>query len=637
LTRRSPAIAWSAALLGRGTFAHRLPPEQIPTGLLAQLRRNTVSYAIGVLLLAAYNYCQYWIDLLLADAMSGMLKGNMTASRTLGMGMAVAAMLAFGARVLSRLTIFNAGRFAEYELRTALLHHLHRLGPSFYRRMSTGDIMSRVTNDLQQVRGLLGFGVLNLFNTAFGLVSALAVMVGFSLKLTLASLAPLPLLFLVMRAYSKRIYLRQKENQDSLGHLGGTVQSSIAGVRVVRAFSLEDAQLASFDRSNHDYLEKGLVLAKLRGSMWPVMQSVTMLGVLVVFWYGGRLIVQGEFRAEQFLSFYRALFRLTWPLAALGFLVSVLQRGRAGYARLRDIFDAQPDVVDGQTQLPHVTGGLEIRKLSFGYNEQQPVLRELSLTVRPGERVAIVGRTGSGKSTLGALLSRLHTTPRGSVFLDGVDVCDLPLATLRASVLYNQQLPFLFSTTVGRNIGYALEHPEGEESDHAIRQAARDAQILDEVDALPEGFDTVVGERGVQLSGGQKQRVALARALLAQPKVLVLDDPLSAVDARTEKALLDALDQKLGAGKVRERGEVAGPSSLILITHRVSAAARCDRVIVLDHGQVVESGHHDQLARSGGLYSKFVEEQRRESELSRLSSIDPFAEVRGDVEPVEAQ
>ncbi|MEO8182134.1 MAG: ABC transporter ATP-binding protein [Deltaproteobacteria bacterium] len=599
--------AWSA-LFGRGTFARHLTPAQIPTGLLAQLRRNTVNYAIGILLLGAYNYCQYWIDLLLADAMSGMFRGELSTSRNLGLGMACAGILAFIARVLSRLTIFNAGRFAEYELRTALLHHLHRLGPSFYRRMSTGDIMSRVTNDLQQVRGLLGFGVLNLFNTGFGLVSALAVMLSFSVKLTLASLAPLPLLLLVMRAYSKRIYLRQRENQDSLGHLGGMVQSSIAGVRVVRAFSLEEAQLTGFDRVNNEYLEKGLVLAKIRGSMWPVMQSITMLGVLVVFLYGGQLIVRGEFKAEQFLSFYRALFRLTWPLAALGFLVSVLQRGRAGYARLRDIFDARPDVVDGDQLPERLAGRLEIRNLTFGYTDQ-PVLRNLSLEVKPGERVAIVGRTGSGKSTLGALLSRLHTTPRGSVFLDGVDVCDLPLATLRSSVLYNQQLPFLFSTTVGRNVGYCLEHPETEEGERRIQNAARDAQILDEIQALPEGFDTVVGERGVQLSGGQKQRVALARALLAGPRVLVLDDPLSAVDARTETALLDALDQQLA----RER-------SLLLITHRVSAAARCDRVIVLERGQVIEAGTPEQLTRSGGLYARFVEEQRRENELSKLNS-----------------
>ncbi len=568
-----------------------------------------MSYLIGVVLLATYNFCQYWIDLLLTDAMSGLLEDRLGHSRTIGLAMVFAAVLAFVTRVLSRLTIFNAGRYAEYELRTALLHHLHRLGPSFYRRMSTGDIMSRVTNDLQQVRGLLGFGVLNLFNTMFGLVSALAIMLQFSVKLTIASLAPLPLLFVVMRMYSKRMYLRQRENQEALGDLGGRVQSSIAGVRVVRAFALEEAELASFEVQNRSYLDKALVLAKLRGSMWPVMQSITMLGVLVVFWYGGHLIVKGEFKAEQFLSFYRALFRLTWPLAALGFLVSVLQRGRAGYARLREVFDSQPDVVDGPQQLPPAAPELVVRNLTFGYGAE-PVLRDLSLEVRPGERVAIVGRTGAGKSTLGALLARLHSTPRGSIFLGGVDICDLPLSVLRKCVLYNQQLPFLFSTTVGRNVAYSLDTPEDEAAEGVIRHAAREAQLEDEIAALPEGFDTVVGERGVQLSGGQKQRVALARALVAEPKILVLDDPLSAVDAKTETALLDALDR-------HREGE-----TLILITHRVSAAARCDRVVVMDKGRVIEQGRHDQLARAGGLYATFVEEQRRERELSKLKDLE---------------
>jgi ATP-binding cassette, subfamily B, multidrug efflux pump len=613
---RGHPISWSA-LLGQGTFARKLPAEQIPTGLWAQLRRNTVSYAVGVVLLGTYNFCQYWIDLLLTDAMSGLLEGRLGHSRTIGLAIAFAAALAFVTRVVSRLTIFNAGRYAEYELRTALLHHLHRLGPSFYRRMSTGDIMSRVTNDLQQVRGLLGFGVLNLFNTSFGLISALAIMLQFSVKLTLAALAPLPLLLLVMRYYSKRIYLRQRENQDALGDLGARVQSSIAGVRVVRAFSLEEAELQSFDIQNQSYLDKALVLAKLRGSMWPVMQSITMLGVLVVFWYGGHLIVTGEFKAEQFLSFYRALFRLTWPLAALGFLVAVLQRGRAGYARLREVFDATPDVLDGSHALPPARGQLEVRDLTFGYGPD-PVLRGLSFEVQPGERVAVVGRTGAGKSTLGALLARLHSTPRGSIFLDGVDVCDLPLSVLRKSVLYNQQLPFLFSTTVGRNVAYALETPEGEAAERTIQHAAREAQLEEEIAALPEGFDTVVGERGVQLSGGQKQRVALARALVAQPKILVLDDPLSAVDAKTEKALLDSLDR-------HRQGD-----TLILITHRVSAAARCDRVIVMDAGRVIEQGRHEELARAGGLYASFVEEQRRERELSKLQELElpPTSQAR---------
>jgi ATP-binding cassette subfamily B multidrug efflux pump len=575
-----------------------------------------------VLLLAGYNYCQYAIDLLLADAMNGLLHGELSRSRMLGIAMALLAAASFAARVLSRLTIFNAGRFAEYELRTALLHHLHRLGPAFYRRMSTGDIMSRVTNDLQQVRGLLGFGVLNLFNTGFGLVSALAVMLRFSVPLTLASLAPLPLLLIVMRVYSKTLYARQRENQDALGLLGGMVQSSIAGVRVVRAFSLEDAELASFDKKNELYLDKALILAKLRGSMWPVMQAITMLGVLVVFWYGGQLIVRGEFKAEQFLSFYRALVRLTWPLAALGFLVGVVQRGMAGYARLREIFDAQPDVVDGAQRPPPLSGQLDVRHLTFGYLPDQPVLKDLSLSIAPGERVAIVGRTGAGKSTLGALLARLHTTPRGTVFLDAVDVCDLPLAELRKTVLYNQQTPFLFSTTVGRNVAYVLEHPETDDAERSIQHAAREAQIREEIAALPEGFDTVVGERGVQLSGGQKQRVALARAFLARPKVLILDDPLSAVDAKTESALIDALERH------------CIDSTLILITHRVSAAARCERILVMDEGRVVEQGRHEALARAGGLYSLFVEEQRREREMSKLKdlSIDealhaPEAEV----------
>lgn len=606
----TPAISSWIARLGRGTFARKLSPEQIPTGIWAQLRRNTVNYSVGVLLLAAYNYCQYSIDLLLADAMNGLLSGELGTSRAIGIAMVVLAAIAFGTRVLSRLTIFNAGRFAEYELRAALLHHLHRLGPSFYRRMSTGDIMSRMTNDLQQVRGLLGFGVLNLFNTAFALVSALAIMLQFSFKLTLAALAPLPLLLLVMRLYSRTLYARQRENQDALGELGGRVQSSIAGVRVVRAFCLEEAELGMFDRSNESYLEKGLILAKLRGSMWPVMQALTMLGVLVVFWYGGRLIVQGEFKAEQFLSFYRALFRLTWPLAALGFLVSVLQRGLAGYARLKEVFEARPDVVDGAALPARLEGRLDVRHLTFGYLPDQPVLVDLTLSIEPGERVAIVGRTGAGKSTLGALLARLHSTPRGSIFLDGVDICDLPLAELRQAVLYNQQLPFLFSTTVGRNVAYVLEHPETEEGERSILHAAREAQIHDEIAALPEAFDTVVGERGVQLSGGQKQRVALARAFLARPKVLVLDDPLSAVDAKTESALIDALDRH------------CENSTLLLITHRVSAAARCDRILVMEKGRVVEQGRHEVLARAGGLYSRFVEEQRRERELSKLKDLE---------------
>lgn len=582
--------------------------ETIPVGLWAQFKRHLPRYGVGLLLLALYQYAQYWFDTRLRVAVNDARAGHFDSAITLGSAMALVALGAFGIRVLSRVAIFNGGRLAEYELRRALLAHLMRLGPSFYRRMSTGEIMSRSTNDLTQIRLLLGFGVLNVINTAFALVSALAVTLSISWELTLASLSMLPLLMLVTRHFSRQIYTRTRDNQDAIGRMSESVQSSIAGVRVVRSFALEESELERFERSNQAYLDKSLALARLRGSMGPIMQAISAIGILIVFWYGGHLILAGKLDAGGFLAFYRALARLTWPLIALGFLVGLVQRGRAAYSRLEEIFDAEPDVVDGPLPPPaEVAGRLEVRSLSFSHGERV-VLRDVSFELPPGGSLALVGRTGSGKSTLAVLLPRLQPTPRGSVFLDGQDVCDLPLETVRGAIGYAQQSAFLFSTTVGRNIGYALEHPDTPEGLLTVREAAREAHILDEVLALPDGLDTVVGERGVQLSGGQKQRVALARAFVSDPKLLVLDDPLSAVDARTEKAILEAIDRQRA-----QRG-------VVLITHRVAAAARCDRIMVLDEGRVVEQGTHDQLVAAGGLYAAFAEEQRIERELERLGS-----------------
>jgi ATP-binding cassette subfamily B protein len=476
--------------------------------------------------------------------------------------------------------------------------------------MSSGEIMSRVTTDHTQVRLLLGFGVLNVINTLFALVSALAVMLSISAKLTLASLAVLPILILVTRTFSRQMYPRTRENQDALGSMSERVQSSIAGVRVVRSFNLERAELERFEQSNQTYLEKSLSLARLRGSMGPIMQAITASGVLIVFWYGGHLMLVKELDAGGFLTFYRALSRLTWPLIALGFLIGLVQRGRASYSRLAEVYEADPDVIDGPLAAPEkVEGRIEVKGLSFAYGNE-PVLRDVSFELPAGKSLAIVGRTGSGKSTVAVLLPRLQPTPRGSVFLDGRDVCDLPLELVRSTIGYAQQTAFLFSTTVGRNIGYVLDEPDSGPALKTIREAASEARILDEVLGLPDGFDTVVGERGVQLSGGQKQRVALARAFVSQPKILVLDDPLSAVDARTEKLILEAIDRQRA-----KRG-------LILITHRVAAAARCDSVIVLDKGRVVERGTHEELLKNGGLYAAFAEEQRIESELARLGRED---------------
>jgi ATP-binding cassette subfamily B protein len=303
--------------------------------------------------------------------------------------------------------------------------------------------------------------------------------------------------------------------------------------------------------------------------------------------------------------------RLVWPLISLGFVVSLIARGRAAYTRLEDVFHAVPDVVSGTRTDPigH-QGELEVRGLSFAYRENAPkVLDGVSFKIPGRHSLALVGRTGSGKSTIASLLPRLLPTPRGAIFIDGVDVCDLPLNVLRKSIGYAQQDSFLFSTTVARNIGFSRDDTDTHEAQEAIRARAKDAQVLEEALGLPDGFDTVVGERGVQLSGGQKQRIALARALMWQPDILVLDDPISAVDARTEAAILDTIQRE---GERR---------TILLITHRVAAAERCDRIVVLDHGRVVEEGTHEELVRAGGLYSRFAEEQRLEGEIVKLESV----------------
>lgn len=570
--------------------------------------RQLPRYGVGLFLIAIYQTAQYWFDTRLKVAIDLAVGSNHDAAMSLGIFMIALAVGSFVIRVLSRVAVFNGGRIVEYELRAALLAHLQKLGPSFYRHMSTGEIMSRVTNDLAQVRLLLGFGVLNVINTLLALVSAFAVTLSMSVKLTLASLVTFPILLLVTRQFSRQLYTRQRDYQAALGQMSEVVQTSIAGVRVVRSFSLEKSELVRFEKTNEHYLDKTLGLARLRGGMGPIMQAITTIGVLVVFWYGGHLMLKKELTPGEFVAFYRALARLTWPLIALGFLVGLVQRGRASYSRIREVFDAKPDIVDGPVPAPEkLSGRLEVRGLSFSY-KQKRVLDDVSFEVPAGGSLAIVGRTGSGKSTLAVLLPRLQPTPRGTIFLDGIDVCDLPLGTVRDSIGYAQQTAFLFSTTVGRNVGYTLDDPDCQEGLLTIRAAAKEAHILDEVLALPDGFDTVVGERGVQLSGGQKQRVALARAFVKQPKLLVLDDPLSAVDARTEKAILEAIDRQRA-----ERG-------VVLITHRVAAAARCDQIIVLDEGTVVERGTHSELVAKGGLYAAFAEEQRIERELEKLGT-----------------
>jgi ATP-binding cassette subfamily B multidrug efflux pump len=490
-----------------------------------------------------------------------------------------------------------------------LLDRLHVLGPAFYRKMPSGEIMSRATNDLTQVRMLLGFAVLNSVNTGFGLVSSLAITLRISVKLTLATLSILPLLIVVTRRFSKQMFGLTRANQAALGKMSNRVQASLAGMRVVKSFALEDVEMASFQEVNQDYLKKSLALARLRGAMFPIMGSIASLGTVLFFLYGGHLILTHEITTGAFVSFFNAIQRLMWPLMALGFVTGMIARGRAAYTRLEEIFHAVPEVVGGSLPAPaRFEGELEVRDLCFAYADSGPlVLDHVSFRVPARGSLALVGRTGSGKSTLASLLPRLLPSPRGTIFVDGADVCDLPLDSLRHAIGYAQQDSFLFSTTVARNIGFSPDDTDVPEAQEAIRARAADAQVLDEALSLPDGFDTVVGERGVQLSGGQKQRIALARALMWQPKILVLDDPISAVDTRTEKAILDTIQRE------------AEGRTILLITHRVAAAERCDEIVVLDKGRIIERGTHAELLRRDGLYARFAEEQRLEGEIVKLA------------------
>lgn len=575
--------------------------------LWTYLRPYRRTLVLGVLLLLATNACDKAIPWLLQHAIDALRDGDATVVRNFALVVIAIAAVMWGFRTFSRILIFNVGRDIEYDLRNELLGRVHELGPSFFRRMPTGEIMSRATNDLGQVRLLVGFGALNVVNTIVAYAAALALMLAISPKLTLYALIPYPLFLIVARVFSRAVFVRSRDAAEAVAKLADRAQENLTGVRVVRAYGLEEHEERRFDEANREAIQANMQLVVLRGLMWPVLMGIGSIGTLIVIWTGGMMVLDGELSVGEFAAFNAYLGQLVWPTLALGFILSVVQRGRASYERVREVIDAEADVADRAGAVAAGReGALSVRRLRFAHGPRT-VLDDVTFDVPAGSSLAVVGPTGSGKSTLAALLPRLLPVPERSVFLDGDDVTNVRLRELRKAVGYAQQEPFLFSTTVARNIGFALDDPSAPDAEQRVRAAAREAAILDEIEGLPDGFDTVVGERGVQLSGGQKQRVALARALLNEPTVLVLDDPLSAVDARTESVILKALDR---AGEGR---------TLILITHRIAAARRTESIVVLDEGRVVERGTHDELVKTGGIYARLAARQRLESELEEIA------------------
>jgi len=581
-------------------------PDKTPKSILSYLRPHRRALGLGVLLLLATNALDKAIPWLLAYAVDALREGRLAAVGEYAIWVIAIAAVMWVVRTASRMVLFNIGRDVEYELRNELLERLLLLGGAFFSRMATGDIMSRATNDLTQVRLLTGFGVLNLANTIFAFGGALALMLAISPELTLWAFTPLPLFVVATRWFSRQMYQRSRDAQEALASLADRAQENLSGVRLVRAYGVEDHAATIFEEANQRALRNNMRLVLIRGFMWPIMMALSSVGMVIVIWIGGGMVVDGTLTIGEFAAFNAYFAQLIWPTVALGFLLSVLQRGRVSYKRVREVLDAEPEIVEVASP-KKVTGegAIAVKDLRYSYGDRE-VLSGVSLEVPAKGSLAVVGRTASGKSTLAALLPRLLPTPPDSVHLDGEDVTEVELAPLRKAVGYAQQEPFLFSSTIERNIAFALDDPDAEDAPARIRAVAREAAILEEIEGLPDGFDTVVGERGVQLSGGQKQRIALARALLSEPTVLVLDDPLSAVDARTEATILKALDR---AGEGR---------TLVLVTNRIAAASRTEQIVVLEKGRVVERGTHDELKDAGGLYARIAERQQLEKELSGL-------------------
>jgi ATP-binding cassette subfamily B protein len=503
-------------------------------------------------------------------------------------------------RFFMRMLIIGVSREIEYALRNELFQHLEDLSVSFYQKNKTGDLMSRATNDLSNVRMLLGPGIMYTVNTGFVAVLAIALMLKISWQLTLFSLLPLPLVSYSVGHFGKRIHDLTEQAQAKLADLSARVQESLAGIRVVKAFVQEKHEVAEFDRMNRSLVDKNRELIRVQSIFYPTMELMIGVAVVIVLWFGGRLVIQGAISLGDFVAFNMYLAMLTWPMIAFGWVVNLFERGRASMERLNYIFKAPADVKDEPGVLSNfqVEGSVEFRNLSFSYNGVA-TLRNISLSIPKGKTVAIVGATGSGKSTLVQLIPRLYNAPPNSLFIDGVPVECIPLETLRRAIGFIPQDTFLFGETIRENIAFGVESA----SDSDIQRSAEISSIYEDVDSFPNKFETMVGERGITLSGGQKQRTAISRAVVRDPKILILDDALSSVDTYTEEKIL------------RELKQVMRHRTSILISHRVSTVKEADEIVVLDNGEIVERGTHIELLARNGYYAELHRRQLLEEEL----------------------
>ena len=509
---------------------------------------------------------------------------------------------------LARWVIIGVSRDIEFDLRNDLFAHLERQPPVFYQRHRTGDIMARATNDLNAVRQLLGPAIMYSANTVVFTAGALFCMLRISPWLTLCAFLPMPAASLLVQYFGHRIHHRFERIQAMFSDISARAQENFSGARLVRAFAQEDAEIASFERANQEYIHRSLYLVRLMGMFWPTLEFVLGLCMVVTLFVGGRMVVNHQLQLGAFVAFNTYMVLMTWPMIALGWVINLFQRGTASVVRLDELMQEQPAIDDAAADRSladmTLTGEVEFRHLNFAYTDSSgnpvEVLHDVNLRIPAGGSLAIVGPTGCGKSTLVSLIPRLLDAAPGMVLVDGRPVREYPLATLRRSIGYVQQETFLFSDTIRENIAFGVESA----SDEQIERAARAARIADEILEFPAGFKTAVGERGITLSGGQKQRTAIARALLRDPRILILDDALASVDTYTEEQILNELHKQMEG------------RTTIFISHRVSTVQNADRIAVLVDGRIAELGTHDELIARNGYYTSLYNKQQLEEEIT---------------------
>ncbi len=503
-----------------------------------------------------------------------------------------------------RVILIGISRDIEFDLRNDLFGHMVRLSADFYSRFRTGDIMARATNDLNAVRMMLGPGIMYTADTSLTAALAIFVMAAVDWRLTAVALLPAPLVSVMVAFFGRYIHAKFRAIQELFSDISSRVQENLAGVRVVRAYVQEEAEKRLFDELNREYIRQNLKLARASGLFLPALHSLTGLSFLIVLWYGGYRLLEGEITLGSFLMFNVYLGMLIWPMIAMGWVVNLMQRGNASLARINEILHERPSVADPPAPRPlpaPLRGEIEFDDVWLGFGEAE-VLRGVDLRIRAGATVAIVGHTGSGKTSLVQLIPRIWDPSRGCVRLDGIDLRELPVEQLRRQIGFVPQETFLFSATLAENIAFGVEGATEEE----IRRAAELAGLAGDVAGFPDGYQTLVGERGITLSGGQKQRTAIARAILRDPKILILDDALSSVDTETEERILTGL-----AALMRGR-------TTILISHRVSTIRNADRIFVLEGGRVVEQGTHGELVAADRYYADLYRKQLLEEELEAI-------------------